>query len=386
MEATKEEQAYEYWADRAEEYSQLHMDSYLSNERMAYAPQVALSMPTGDDINALDLGCGSGFMSLLLLDAGCRVTGIDLTTEMLEHARDNVRRKGHHACFLQMRAQELAFPDNTFDYIVSRNVTWMCEDVETVYAEVMRVLKDDGIFLNLDANYGRIFREAETRGEKPTHPTQTTEQLRRRNDIVRDLPISLVDRPQWDIDQLWRLGASEIRCRRTDIHKSYTGYQSSLFALEVHGQHTPSSKDDFDIATLKIPSQRLLDGAAWKVTRSVRGSSEQRAIFADYVRVGTFEFDPRKFVVMKGDVPIALTPKEFNILFTLARKAPHTVSREELLESSWGSEFVEKTTDLAVYVRRIREKIEDNPSDPKYLLTKWGAGYVFVPEGTPTRN
>ena len=231
----KEQQSRAYWSGRAPEYSKLHMSAYQSDKRNAFAEQVALSLAqvrTGASaIEALDLGCGSGFMSLLMLDAGCCVTGIDFSNDMLQQARANVASMGYNAAFLQMKAQDLIFPDASFDFVASRNVTWTLECVDQVYAEVFRVLKPGGVFLNLDANYGRSFNEADARGEAPTHPTQTLDQLRQRNEIAHDLDITLVDRPQWDIGQFWQLGVREARCRRMGEGQNASG--SQMFALEV---------------------------------------------------------------------------------------------------------------------------------------------------------
>ncbi|MBQ3301534.1 MAG: methyltransferase domain-containing protein [Eggerthellaceae bacterium] len=349
MSGRKEQQALAYWSSRSAEYSKLHMDAYGSEKRIAFARQVAKSMPTKELVEALDLGCGSGFMSLLLLDAGCRVTGIDFSAEMLECARSNIAQKGYEANFLQMRAQQLDFPDESFDYVVSRNVTWMLEDVETVYAEVMRVLRPGGIFLNCDANYGSSFNAATARGELPTHPTQTLEQLCVRNDIVRDLPITLVDRPQWDIGQFWSLGAGEIGCYRIGEGTNVGG--SQMFAIEVH----------------KSAPNETVPQTSW-VNAHV-----------DVLSVGSFEFDSRKFIVRKDGVPIVLTPKEFNILLTLALNAGETVESGKLVEASWGSEYASEHSNVAVYIRRIRQKIEDDPSNPRHILTRWGKGYSFDP-------
>ncbi|MBQ6586230.1 MAG: class I SAM-dependent methyltransferase [Coriobacteriales bacterium] len=235
-----EKESLQYWSGRAPEYSKLHMESYASDKRGNFERQLVLALSqvkadaqaAGRRVRALDLGCGSGFMSLLLLDAGCEVIGVDFSCEMLEQARANVAGKGYEATFLQMRVQELDFPDASFDFVVSRNVTWVLEDVDRVYAQVMRVLAPGGVFLNLDANYGQGFREQEQRGETFSHPTQTQEQLLQRNELVSDLPISWVERPQWDIGVFWDLGASEVRCRRMGTGTNARG--SQMFALEVH--------------------------------------------------------------------------------------------------------------------------------------------------------
>ena len=380
MSERKERQSLEYWSGRAREYSQLHMDSYLSEKRMFFAEQMALSMPQRESIEALDLGCGSGFMSLLLLDAGCRVTGIDFSEDMLAHARENVTSKGYEATFLRMRAQELEFPDESFDFIVSRNVTWTLEDVDVVYAEVMRVLKEGGVFLNLDSNYGSCFNAATARGEAPAHPTQTLEQLLQRNDLVHDLPITLVERPQWDVGQFWSLGAGEVRCRRIGEGQETPGFGARMFALEVHKHRDESLTPTHLVSSLETPLQQpLAEGLDAKMRKG--DVSHAKVMLVDYVRVGAFEFDPRKLVVRKDGVPIPFTPKEFSVLTTLARNAGKTISKDDLVKASWGSDYEGDPSSIAVYIRRIRNKIEDDPARPRYVLTRWGEGYAFDPSG-----
>lgn len=378
MATTKERQSLEYWSGRAAEYSRLHMDSYESDKRKAFAEQVAMSIPDCDNIEALDLGCGSGFMSMILADANCRVTGIDFSEDMLVLARQNLAQRGYEATLLRMRAQELAFPDGSFDFVVSRNVTWMLEGVDSVYAEVMRVLKDGGVFLNLDANYGRCFNEADARGEVPTHPTQTLAQLRLRNQIASDLPITLVDRPLWDIAQFWQLGASEVSCRRVGAGQNVSG--SQLFALEVHKRKAAGREYGLGVVgALETPSQAALVNAGSARDDAGEGVAHAKVMLVDYMRMGTFEFDPRKFVVRKQGVPIKLTPKEFNILLTLARNAGKSFSQAELRAAVWGSEFAEEGGNVAVYIRRIRSKVEEDPSHPRHVLTDRGNGYLFAP-------
>ena len=93
--------------------------------------------------------------------------------------------------------------------------------------------------------------------------------------------------------------------------------------------------------------------------------------------VGRYEFDQSRFVVRKDGTPIQLTPKEFSILFTLACNADEPVSQQQLVETAWGEEYQGEITSLAVYVRRIRKKIEDDPSQPQHLMTCWGSGYMW---------
>ena len=208
--------SHEYWSGRAEEFSGLRMAEYETPMRPRLREYIRSLLPSSKDIRALDVGCGAGFLTLLLLELGCMVTGVDFSKEMLEQAQKNIREKGFDCGFelLQMDAQKLEFEDESFDFVISRNVIWTIPDAAGACHEMFRVLKAGGTLLNLDANYGKAFNEADARGETPSHPTQNMEQLRTRNAIVRDLEITKADRPIWDLKLFWEAGASQIRCQR----------------------------------------------------------------------------------------------------------------------------------------------------------------------------
>ncbi|MGE4273091.1 MAG: response regulator transcription factor [Desulfitobacterium sp.] len=74
---------------------------------------------------------------------------------------------------------------------------------------------------------------------------------------------------------------------------------------------------------------------------------------------------------------VDLTPKEFKILAYMASHPGEVFTREQLLTYVWGEDYVGESTSIAVFVRKIREKIEEDPSKPKYLQTVWGIGYKF---------
>ena len=81
--------------------------------------------------------------------------------------------------------------------------------------------------------------------------------------------------------------------------------------------------------------------------------------------------------VYVSDKEINLTAKEFDLLELLATNPDKVYSREELLNLVWGYEYPGDARTVDVHVRRLREKVEPNPSDPKYVYTKWGVGYYF---------
>ena len=89
--------------------------------------------------------------------------------------------------------------------------------------------------------------------------------------------------------------------------------------------------------------------------------------------------DPRSRVVTVKSSPIELTAKEFDMLYLLARHPKQVFTREQLLERIWGgAQYIDPGT-VTVHVRRLREKIEEDPSKPMRLLTVWGVGYKFEP-------
>lgn len=75
--------------------------------------------------------------------------------------------------------------------------------------------------------------------------------------------------------------------------------------------------------------------------------------------------------------PINLTAKEFDLLELLIFNVNKVYSREELLKTVWGEDYPGDVRTVDVHIRRLREKIEKNPGDPKYVQTKWGVGYYF---------
>jgi DNA-binding response OmpR family regulator len=87
---------------------------------------------------------------------------------------------------------------------------------------------------------------------------------------------------------------------------------------------------------------------------------------------------PRREVRREGEV-VHLTRKEFDLLFLLASNPGRTFTRSELLDQVWDFAWDGDTATVTVHVRRLREKVEAEPSDPRHLLTVWGVGYRFEP-------
>ncbi len=82
-------------------------------------------------------------------------------------------------------------------------------------------------------------------------------------------------------------------------------------------------------------------------------------------------------VTVNGE-PMDLTPTEFRLLSCLVQRSGQVVPHKELLTEVWGPEYSDQISYLSVYIRYLRQKIERNPSQPVYILTKWGTGYRFA--------
>jgi DNA-binding response OmpR family regulator len=96
------------------------------------------------------------------------------------------------------------------------------------------------------------------------------------------------------------------------------------------------------------------------------------------IEAGGVTLDARGRTVHRNGVQIMLKPKEFDLLFFLAKNAGQVFTREQLLENIWGYDFFGGSRTVDVHVRWLREKLEDVPSHPRHLLTMRGVGYKFV--------
>jgi DNA-binding response OmpR family regulator len=106
--------------------------------------------------------------------------------------------------------------------------------------------------------------------------------------------------------------------------------------------------------------------------RQASGSSER-------IVHGDLDLDAGAREVMKKGRPLRLTAKEFDLLWFFASHPRRVFSRDQLMDRVWGYEPAFDTGTVTVHVRRLREKIEDDPSKPRHLETVWGVGYRFCP-------
>lgn len=100
----------------------------------------------------------------------------------------------------------------------------------------------------------------------------------------------------------------------------------------------------------------------------------------DIVEIGNLRIDSAAHTAIFKGRELDLSPREFELLFTLARSAPQVLSTDEILTRVWGAEFIGQPQVVYVHIRWLREKLEDVPNRPKRILTVRGVGYKYQPE------
>ena len=182
-----------YWNERSENFSKTRRLELDGVDGAAWRTIFKRNLPAGK-LKILDVGTGAGFFAAILAKLGHKVIGVDMSAKMLLEAEKNLREFKLSAEFKRMNAQSLEFADETFDAVVTRNLTWTLPDVKTAYREWRRVLKIGGVLMNFDSDYGDkrfsddICNEVEV----------TSKMLNECDAIKNSLTISTRRRPMWD--------------------------------------------------------------------------------------------------------------------------------------------------------------------------------------------
>lgn len=192
-----------YWDNRSEDFSRVRMLEISGADFFAWNEIIKKHLPADKNLKVLDVGTGAGFFAVLFSKLGHEVTAIDMSSKMLNEARKNIAALNCRADFFKMNAQELNFAAESFDVVISRNLTWTLPDAMQAYKEWCRVLKVGGVLMNFDSDYGdKNFTNEETCSKGEVED----EMLNECNEIKNSLRISTHTRPQWDIELLEKLG------------------------------------------------------------------------------------------------------------------------------------------------------------------------------------
>ena len=144
-----------------------------------------------------------------------------------------------------------------------------------------------------------------------------------------------------------------------------TGDMDKLIGFD-HGADDYITKP-FNILELKARIRALL-------RRSNHAQPRQQE---NMLTIGPIALDLDARNAYKSGVMADLTAKEFDVIEFLMRNPNRVYSREALLDTIWAYEYRSDIRTVDVHIRRLREKLEENPAEPKYILTKWGVGYYF---------
>ncbi|BDZ80256.1 response regulator transcription factor [Claveliimonas bilis] len=98
----------------------------------------------------------------------------------------------------------------------------------------------------------------------------------------------------------------------------------------------------------------------------------------DVIFVGSLRIYPGSYRAYRGEQNLELTSREFQLLMFLAQNLNIVFTRQQIFDNVWGMEAVGDMSTVTVYVNKLRDKIEDDPSEPKYIQTVWGVGYRFT--------
>ena len=208
----RKEQIVHYWEKRSESFLEQRRSELANPIAKRWMKEIEKQIPAGRRLKILDVGCGAGFFSILLAKEGHEVFGIDLTPEMIENAIQLAEEENADCCFQVMDAENPMFADETFDVVISRNLTWTLPNAEHAYGEWMRVLKTGGVLLNFDANYGKDdASDTKDLPEQHAHFKVGNEMLEECERIKSQLPISRKNRPAYDVAVLCENTAGEIR-------------------------------------------------------------------------------------------------------------------------------------------------------------------------------
>ena len=223
-----------YWSS-GEGYNRYITSELNSFRKEAWKKQIG-KLLDADGMKILDVGCGPGFFSCILSEMGHSLTGIDSSDGMLSFARENAAKLNVTPEFIKMDINDLNFPDDTFDVVISRNVTWTLEHPGEVYAEFKRILKPGGKLIIYDANWHMHFFDDElykkVKQREAAHLAKYgKEEIVSGGDkeYMATAPLTSTMRPEWDIKTLEGLDM-EINVEEDVGRNVYEEWEKELYA------------------------------------------------------------------------------------------------------------------------------------------------------------
>ena len=210
------------WDCCSEGYSGIVNEELREEYSQKWTRIILEQAPYSGTLSILDVGTGPGYFATILSLAGHELTGIDCSAEMIEKAKENSEQCGVFPLYEVADNHETGFPDDSFDMIISRNVTWTLYDPEKAYREWLRILKPGGRLLYFDANWHYELLSKEQRRlidadreqytKRYGDPVNTFTGTQKLNDDFNSLLVMQKRlRPVWDLESLPDFGYTNVR-------------------------------------------------------------------------------------------------------------------------------------------------------------------------------
>ena len=203
----------EYWTRRADSFCDQRMRELVDPKRERWLAEFQRYLPgDGGRLRVLDLGTGTGYFAFLFAADGHDVVGIDLTAHMIEKAKEASEMLGLPVDFRVMDAEHPDLEEESFDVLVTRNLTWTLPHLPAAYHEWYHLLKPGGVLINFDADYANYaeMNDPESLPENHAHKNIPQDLSEENDEITMEVAAYQQPRPQWDVQLLLRAGFQQV--------------------------------------------------------------------------------------------------------------------------------------------------------------------------------
>lgn len=239
---------YEYWLKRASGYSKVNREELEGIQRQTWTrlldreilEHFKIEPQKRGQIRILDIGAGPGFLSIILAELGYCVTAADFAETMLIEARNNAGSIADDITFIRENSMDLSMEDESYDVVISRNLTWNLPDPKAAYREWLRALKKGGLMMVFDANWyaylsddskmEEYLMDRASVKENGFDDYNIGENFDVMEDIARMLPLTGVSRPDWDKEFLEHMKVSEVICSENIGEEVYSEKEKVNYA------------------------------------------------------------------------------------------------------------------------------------------------------------
>ena len=212
-----------YWSHRAEAFQAQRIREFEDEKHERWLAEFRRYIPHDRPLRVLDLGTGTGFFAFVFAAEGHEATGIDLTPDMIERAKETMSILGLEASFHVMDAEMPEFPPESFDVLVTRNLTWTLPHLREAYKAWYGLLKPGGVLINFDADYYSALENEEEIELPENHAHKLVpDYMREENDeITMEVGAYQMPRPQWDVQLLVEAGFERVTVDRGVYRRIY---------------------------------------------------------------------------------------------------------------------------------------------------------------------